>query len=100
MMEHSRKGTMEHPRKGRVIERKRKTWLAEQLRDRILGKEPQEEVTELVTVEDTSHGIEDQVEEPTEADIEHDSGKKKEEEEEDSEEDDEDGENDFTEEEA
>ena len=67
----------------RVIERKRKTFLAEQLRDRILGKEPQEEVTELVTVE-----------EPTEADIEHDSGRKKEEDD-----DTEDGENDYPEEE-
>ena len=67
----------------RVIKVKRKRFVTEKLLDTILGKEPLEEDVELVTVEG-----EYQVEEPTEADIEHEAGKKKEEEEEDSEEDD------------
>jgi hypothetical protein len=73
----------------RVIKVTRKRFETEQLRDRILGKEPQEEVTELVT-------LEDDVKVPTEADIENETGK---EEEEDSEEEDLE-ENNFTEEEA
>ena len=39
---------------------KRKTWLSEQLADRIHGREPQEEVTEIVNVPDADA--------PTEAD--------------------------------
>lgn len=39
---------------------KRKTWLSEQLVDRIHGREPQEEVTEIVNVPDADA--------PTEAD--------------------------------
>ncbi|HUW48726.1 MAG TPA: hypothetical protein VMW36_08285 [Patescibacteria group bacterium] len=56
----------------RVIEIRRKRFKSEKLRDTMLGREPQEECVDLITIEEP-------VKAPTEADIEHESGKKKEE---------------------